>query len=58
MLSPRINRLFRQGKLVLEAWQGESRNIEAAKKAFYHRASCNGAARSGSYNEAMEKEVA
>lgn len=43
---------------VLEAWQGESRNIEAAKKAFYHRASCNGAARSGSYNEAMEKEVA
>jgi fructose-bisphosphate aldolase class I len=43
---------------VLEAWQGESRNIEAAKKAFYDRARCNGAARSGSYHEAMEKEVA
>ena len=43
---------------VLEAWHGESRNIEAAKKAFYDRARCNGAARSGSYHEAMEEEVA
>lgn len=38
----------------LKAWHGKRENIEAAKKAFYHRAKCNGAARSGNYTAAME----
>ena len=43
---------------VLSTWKGESHNAEAAQKAFFHRARCNGAARSGSYHEGMEKEMA
>ncbi len=31
----------------LEAWKGDASNAEAAQKAFYHRAKCNGAARYG-----------
>jgi fructose-bisphosphate aldolase class I len=38
----------------LKAWGGKSENIEAAQQAYFHRAKCNGAARSGSYTEAME----
>jgi fructose-bisphosphate aldolase class I len=38
----------------LKAWKGEAANGPAAQKAFYHRARLNGAARSGSYTEAME----
>jgi fructose-bisphosphate aldolase class I len=39
----------------LKAWGGNASNVEAAQKAYYHRAKCNGAARSGSYTEAMER---
>jgi fructose-bisphosphate aldolase, class I len=39
----------------LKTWAGKSANIEAAQKAYYHRARCNGAARSGSYDASMEK---
>jgi fructose-bisphosphate aldolase class I len=39
----------------LKAWLGKKENVEAAQKAYYHRARCNGAARTGSYTDAMEK---
>jgi fructose-bisphosphate aldolase class I len=38
----------------LKAWKGESANVSAAQKIFYHRAKMNSAARSGSYNKQME----
>jgi fructose-bisphosphate aldolase class I len=38
----------------LKAWKGDSANVAAAQKIFYHRAKMNSAARSGSYNERME----
>ncbi len=43
---------------VLKAWKGEAANVPAAKKAFFHRARCNGAARNGKYNREMEKPAA
>ena len=42
----------------LKAWKGDAANIEAAKRAFYLRARLNGAARSGEYTLAMEREAA
>jgi fructose-bisphosphate aldolase class I len=42
----------------LKAWKGEAANVPAAQQAYHHRARLNGAARSGSYTEAMEKETA
>jgi fructose-bisphosphate aldolase class I len=38
----------------LKAWKGEAVNGPAAQRAFHHRARLNGAARSGSWTEAME----
>jgi fructose-bisphosphate aldolase, class I len=38
----------------LKAWKGEPANGPAAQRAFHHRARLNGAARSGSYTQAME----
>jgi fructose-bisphosphate aldolase class I len=38
----------------LKAWKGEAANGPAAQRAFLHRARLNGAARSGSWTEAME----
>ena len=38
----------------LKAWKGEPANGPAAQRAFLHRARLNGAARSGSWTEAME----
>jgi fructose-bisphosphate aldolase, class I len=38
----------------LKAWQGETANIAAGQKAYYHRAKLNSAARSGSYTPDME----
>ena len=38
----------------LKAWKGEAANRPAAQRAFLHRARLNGAARSGSWTEAME----
>ncbi len=42
----------------MEIWGGDNSNVDAAQKAFYHRAKMNGAARSGSYSEDMEDEAA
>jgi fructose-bisphosphate aldolase class I len=39
----------------LKAWGGKSDNVEAAQAAYLHRARCNGAARSGKYDAAMDK---
>ncbi len=53
---------FSYGRALLEPalkeWSGEMANAEAAQKAFYHRARCNGAARSGDYTPAMESVAA
>jgi fructose-bisphosphate aldolase class I len=38
----------------LKAWRGNPDNVDAAQKAFLHRAKLNSAARSGSYDSAME----
>ena len=39
----------------LNAWKGRNEMTSAAQKAFYHRASCNGAARYGKYSKEMEQ---
>jgi len=38
----------------LELWHGKEANVLAAQQALLHRAQCNGAARQGKYNAAME----
>lgn len=38
----------------LEAWRGESSNLSAAQRAFYHRARCNSAARDGRYTAEVQ----
>ena len=42
----------------LHAWAGKAANQAAAQRALHHRAMMNGAARSGSYSPAMERESA
>jgi fructose-bisphosphate aldolase class I len=42
----------------LKAWAGRPENLAAAQRAFYHRARCNGAARTGSYTPEMERQAA
>ena len=42
----------------LKAWAGRPENREKAQRAFYHRARCNGAARTGSYTAEMERQAA
>ena len=42
----------------LKGWLGKPENVEAGQKAYYRRAKFNGAARSGSYMPAWEKETA
>jgi fructose-bisphosphate aldolase, class I len=41
----------------LKAWAGNEENVEAAQRAFYHRAKMNGAARTGMYAPEMEGEA-
>jgi fructose-bisphosphate aldolase, class I len=41
----------------LKAWVGKEENVEAAQRAYYHRAKMNSAARSGMYAPEMEKEA-
>jgi fructose-bisphosphate aldolase class I len=41
----------------LKAWAGKPENVEAAQRAFYHRAKLNGAARTGMYAPEMEREA-
>ncbi|HEX9711388.1 MAG TPA: class I fructose-bisphosphate aldolase [Actinomycetota bacterium] len=42
----------------LKAWKGDTAKVEAAKKAFAHRAKMNGLARTGSYKPDLEQQVA
>ena len=42
----------------LESWRGQSANVPAAQRAFYHRARCNGAARDGRYTPDVEHAAA
>ena len=39
----------------LKAWAGNPANMPAGQKAYFHRARCNGAARSGKYTDEMER---
>src|SRR6188472_849572 len=41
----------------LKAWGGKPENVEAAQRAYYHRAKLNGAARTGVYAPEMERET-
>jgi fructose-bisphosphate aldolase class I len=41
----------------LKAWGGKPENVEAAQRAYYHRAKMNSAARTGMYAPEMEKEA-
>lgn len=42
----------------LKAWGGEAANVSRAQRLFGHRCRCNGAARTGAYDDAMEAEAA
>ena len=41
----------------LEIWRGEEAHVVAAQQALVHRARCNGAARRGEYNDAVEGNI-
>ena len=41
----------------LKAWGGKPENVEAAQRAYYHRAKLNSAARTGTYAPEMEREL-
>ena len=41
----------------LKAWAGQADNVEAAQRAYYHRAKMNSAAHTGMYAPEMEKEA-
>jgi fructose-bisphosphate aldolase, class I len=41
----------------LKAWRGQHENVEAAQRAYYHRAKMNSAARTGMYAPEMEREI-
>ena len=41
----------------LQAWGGKEENVEAAQRAYYHRAKMNSAARTGMYAPEMEREA-
>jgi fructose-bisphosphate aldolase, class I len=41
----------------LKAWSGKPENVEAAQRAYYHRAKMNSAARTGMYAPQMEREA-
>jgi fructose-bisphosphate aldolase, class I len=41
----------------LKAWGGKEENVEAAQRAYYHRAKMNSAARTGMYAPEMEQEA-
>jgi fructose-bisphosphate aldolase class I len=42
----------------MEIWGGDVDKVEAAQRAFYHRAKMNSAACAGCYSEDMEEEAA
>ena len=39
----------------VSAWKGDPSNFEAGQTAFFHRAKMNSLARSGGYDESMER---
>jgi fructose-bisphosphate aldolase class I len=41
----------------LKAWSGKEENVEAAQRAYYHRAKMNSAAQTGTYAPDMEREA-
>jgi fructose-bisphosphate aldolase class I len=41
----------------LKAWGGQSENVAAAQRAYYHRAAMNAAACTGTYNPEREREL-
>jgi fructose-bisphosphate aldolase class I len=41
----------------LKAWGGHDENVEAAQRAYYHRAKMNNAAATGMYAPEMEREA-
>jgi fructose-bisphosphate aldolase, class I len=41
----------------LKAWHGNSENLEAGQRAFYHRAKCTSAAARCRYSRSMESEL-
>jgi fructose-bisphosphate aldolase class I len=41
----------------LKAWAGKAESVQAAQRAYYHRAAMNGAARTGTYAPEMERET-
>jgi fructose-bisphosphate aldolase class I len=41
----------------LKAWGGKAESVQAAQRAYYHRAKMNGAARTGMYAPEMEREA-
>ncbi len=41
----------------LKAWEGKPQNVDAAQRAYYHRAKMNSAARTGMYAPEMEREA-
>jgi fructose-bisphosphate aldolase class I len=41
----------------IKAWGGKPENVEAAQRAYYHRAKMNSAARTGAYAPEMEREA-
>jgi fructose-bisphosphate aldolase class I len=43
---------------VLKTWMGNPANVPAAQMSYYHRAKCNGAARTGTYTPELESEAA
>ncbi len=45
------------GTGALKAWAGKAENVEAAQRAYYHRAKMNSAARTGVYAPEMEQEA-
>jgi fructose-bisphosphate aldolase, class I len=42
----------------LKAWGGDASRVAEAQRAFYHRARCNSAARSGAYTPELERSTA
>jgi fructose-bisphosphate aldolase class I len=40
----------------LSIWHGDPANVTSAQEALYHRAKCNGAARRGEYDAAVEED--
>src|SRR5207247_8576800 len=54
-LSPSYGRALQAP--ALKAWGGKEESVEAAQRAYYHRAKMNSAARTGMYAPEMERQA-